>query len=573
MPLILLSNKGSKLTVEEMDGNFEYVKNLTEITYNELTKLISSFGLIPGMFYQITDFRTCYILPDYNIYKNSLKTKEVIHCKSDIEPIVVLATSDRTLSLEAWQPKYPRDRVKYDWAYSVNYDGSPAFGKITERIDEFGNRTDYDHRTIKFKRYRNYIFTQENLQSGKIKILSDGSIIGNEETRFSEFSPGDIIAVPGTNEKFFKIVSVEDDRNMKITGKIILSKQNELNFYSVQLGQYDKYYPNNVDFKEDFKMYLTFPDLKDGQVRNNYIGDHAINFHKSFTGDFSLSNNVFKGKVCDNYFGNSFYNNTIQNCSGNKIGEFGFNNIIENFNNNNIGSNFSNNFILSTFCDNTIFKNFEKNKIFNKFSNNRIGLGFSKNSIELNFDMNSIMDNFSKNKIIGSFYNNYIHNNFSDNIIYPEFWGNRIGDDFNNNNIYLSSFYDNNIGRFFMSNILGDILNVLNGEFYYNSSQNNFKSNTIDGSIRENYFNNEFTNNIIICDLVNNQFQTFVDGVDMNSLDHIGDEYNCRIFKATDGDLYIEYFDRSKMVYDLFSKQQYTEEHLNYDDPYLCKVE
>jgi hypothetical protein len=553
MPLVLLSNKGSKLTVEEMDGNFEYVKNLTEITHNELTKLISSFGLIPGMFYCITDYRTCYILPDYDIYISSIKIKDMIHVESEIEPIIVLATSDRTLSQEAWQPKYPKDKIKYECNFTNTFNGEKAYGRIIERIDEFGNRTDYDHRNIKFKRYRCYTYSKSNLQLGKIKILSDGTVIG-EETSFTELTAGDIIAVPETKEKFYKVVSVKDENNMKVWGNQIKPTEDWTEFYFANVEGYDSYYPNNSDFSDDFEMYTTFPNLVDGVVRNNIIGDHYQNFIKGI-GEFSLSNNVLKGDVCNNNFGLSFYNNTFTNCVGNKIGNFSFNNIVENLQNNNIDSGFSNNIIMSQFNDNQISKNFNTNSIFaGKFTKNVIGSNFSKNTIEKNidFESNSIGDKFYENEILGNFYSNLTGNNFSDNIIYPEFWGNRIGDDFNNNNIYLSSFYDNNIGRFFMSNVLGDTLNTLNGEFYYNSCLNNFKNNTVDGSIHENYFSNEFINNIIICDLINNQFGTYIDGVDMSSLKHIDSEYNCRIFKAVDGDLYIEYFDNSKMNYEIF---------------------
>jgi hypothetical protein len=574
MPLILFLNKGSKLTVEEMDGNFEYVKNLTEINYNELTKLISSFGLIPGMFYKITDFRTSYVLPDFDIYKSAIKIEKMIHLECEVEPIIVFATSGSTLSNEAWQPKYPNDKIKYDHNFFYTIDGSPAFGRITQRIDEYGNKTDYDHRNIKFKRYRHYSYPKSNLLAGKIKLSSDGIITGSQ-TSFTELSTGDVIVISDSREKFYKISSIQDDNKMKVFGNVIIEHDDWSEFYLASVESYDSFYPNNVDFEDDYEMYSTFPNLSNGKIRNNSIGDHYNNFVKG-VGDFALSNNVFKGEVINNDFGSSFYNNTTSNCIGNKFGRLCFNNILNSCSHNNIDDGFNNNIITSKFEFNRIGKNFESNLIFSeKFSKNKIEINFSKNIIDKNtdFESNSIGDKFHKNEILGSLYNNFINNNFTNNLIHAEFWGNRISDDFNNNNIYFSSFYDNNIGRFFMSNVLGDILNILNGEFYYNTCLNNFKNNTVDGSIRENYFCNEFINNVIISDFVNNQFQTFVDGLDMSSLNHFSSEYNCRIFKASDGELYIEYFDGTKMSYEPFSKQQYKEEHLNYDDPYLCKVE
>jgi hypothetical protein len=553
MALVLLSNKGSKLTVQEMDSNFEYVKNLTEITYNELTKLISSFDLVPGMFYLITDFRTCYTLPDYDIFGNAIKICDMIHIESEIEPIIVMATSNKTLSVDAFQPKYPNDKIRYEWNYGNTLSGNPAFGRITERIDEFDNRTDYDHRNIKFKRYRYYSYSKSNLQPGKVKIHSDGIVLG-EETSFTELAPGDIIAIPGTKETFYKVISIKDDNKLKIRGSQITANEDWSEFYLCHIQDYLNHYPNNCDFQDDYKMFTTFPLLSEGLCRNNVIGDHHQNFTKGI-GEFSLSNNVFKGEISNNYFGISFYNNTIINCVGNKIGDFSSNNILEEVRNNNIDSNFKNNVIFSKFHENQISKNFQFNSIFaEKFTKNNIGSNFSKNSIDKNleFEINSIGEKFQDNEILGNFYSNSISNNFIDNKIYSEFWGNIIRDDFNNNNIYLSSFYDNNIDRFFMSNVLGDMMNILNGEFYYNNCSNCFKNNTIDGSIRENYFTNEFANNIIICDLVNNQFQTTIDSVDMSHFNHINSEYNCRIFKSVDGNLYVEYFDNSRMNYNIF---------------------
>lgn len=254
MTLTLFSNKGSKLTIQEMDSNFEYVRNLTDITYNELTKLISSFGLIPGMFYKITDFKTCYILPDFDIYKSAIKIENMIHQESEVEPIVVFATSESTISTEAWQPKYPNDKIEYEYNFSYLLNGNPAFGRITKRIDEFGNQTDYDHRNITYKRYRYYSYPKSNLLRGKIKLASDGFITGIE-TSFTELSPGDVIVIPESKEKFYKIISIQDDSKMKVFGNIIVEHNDWSEFYLADVEGYDSFYPNNVDFSDDYPKY------------------------------------------------------------------------------------------------------------------------------------------------------------------------------------------------------------------------------------------------------------------------------------------------------------------------------
>jgi hypothetical protein len=87
--------------------------NAIEVTYETLTKLIDNSYLIAGSHYIITDFRTCYDQPDYIANGNSTNGT---YKEADIEPIIVMATSENTLAPDAYQPKYPNDKIKlYVW--------------------------------------------------------------------------------------------------------------------------------------------------------------------------------------------------------------------------------------------------------------------------------------------------------------------------------------------------------------------------------------------------------------------------------------------------------------------------
>jgi hypothetical protein len=298
------SGIAQKFTLEEAKA----YSNAIEVTYSELNDLISNEELIAGSHYIITDFRTCYNRPDYNQFKNPITVSGSTYFQEAIEPIIVMATSIDTLAPDAYQPEYPNDKIKYDVTYSQTESGNPAYGRITERIDEWNNRTDYDHRTIKFKRYKFYYYNKETPQTGFMELLNDGTVNGSG-TFFTALSTGDVIAYPNSNEKFFRIDSISSDTVMTVSGLSINSYGGNDSFYTANAGSYDSYYRSNVNPADDFQLYLTFAN--DTKL-NNYIGDYSSYFLENVTGDFLLANNVFKdGPYRGNTIGNISYNNTM----------------------------------------------------------------------------------------------------------------------------------------------------------------------------------------------------------------------------------------------------------------------
>ena len=138
-----------------------------ETTYSGLVNNITAQTLTTGAFYIITDFRTCYDQPDFDYNGNPITTG--VTKQAAVEPIIVFATSDNTISSTAYQPAYPNDRIQYDWTWNMTeVTSGTSYGRITERIDEFNNRTDYDHRTILFKRYRLYTYREGLRLNGTI---------------------------------------------------------------------------------------------------------------------------------------------------------------------------------------------------------------------------------------------------------------------------------------------------------------------------------------------------------------------------------------------------------------------
>ena len=490
--------KGSKLTIQEMDDNLLWVNNLTEVTYSELVDLIDTNGLVPGQHYLITDFRTCYDQPDYDQNRDAIAVSNASYFQGPVEPIVVLATSTDTLAIDAYQPAYPNDKIKYDVTYSSTESAEPAFGRITERVDNYNNRTDYDHRNIEFKRYRFYTFSRETPETGTMELLNDGTVNGTD-TLFTNYTVGQVIAYPNSVEGFFRIELINSDTLMTVSGLTINSFGGSGEFYIANSETYDSYYKSNVDDPTAFNLYTTFGDAIGDGVINNYIGDYSNLHIEDGEGDFLLANNVFKdGEYNNNNIGNGSYNNTFNDdCNNNKIGNYCYNNITNNdFDGNVIGNFFTNNLITADFQYNHVGQDFTNNTIINTdfdFRNNRIGNDFTNNwidsSSEDDFDRNQIGDSFENNTIFRNFEDNTIGNGFNGNEIYQDFYDNKISNDFNNNtigdieDIGAGIFEDNVIGNNFKGN------STL-GQFTYNQIGNDFVSNTT-----EDYFNNNVIGN------------------------------------------------------------------------------
>ncbi|MES2396842.1 MAG: hypothetical protein V4549_12595, partial [Bacteroidota bacterium] len=149
------------LTVIEGGGGGGGIVSLISITYAELAAAIAGSTLIPGQSYLLSDFATIYDQPDYDaagVPKVTVATLE-----GNPEPLVLFATSVNTISSTVISIAYPKDQLQYNVNFnSTEWMGAPAKGRITLRIDDMGNRTDYDHRVVLFLRYET---TESNFDS------------------------------------------------------------------------------------------------------------------------------------------------------------------------------------------------------------------------------------------------------------------------------------------------------------------------------------------------------------------------------------------------------------------------
>lgn len=519
---------------------------LTDVTYAQITSAISNSSLIPGSYYRITDFMTCYDQPNYNISRSAIV--QGIYKTSSVHPIIVFATSVNTLASDAYQPDYPMDKIKYDVSYSSTYtSGGTAYGRIVERIDEYNNRTDYDHHEVLFKRYRAFYHEFGTLR-GSIQLNPNGVISGQGTYFEDDFSVGDYVALPDTTQYVFEITEITSSMTMSVTGSSIPSYTG--NYYrgfrlDADNSSYLSYFPNNIDGQDDYSDRKTFPD-NETKV-NNYIGDFynlAIDWDEE---TFDLPNNVFGEDCINNVIGNGSMNNTFDSdVEENVIGHYMRNNIIrtdtQDFDDNKIGNFFQNNIILNTFRNNKIEDYFRNNYSLGEITNNKI-----------------TGTNFANNKIANSFDDNTISSGFSDNIMWSNFRDNTILLDFIYNTIY-SEFYDNQIGNDFAFNTLGDRGNLDQINFYRNKIGNNFEYNEIRATFQNNQIGNQFNDNNVYGDFYKN-----VIGNGFNNNNNIGhDFYGNHIGNSFNDNNYIgdyfynnkigEYFENNYSIYPNFKE-------------------
>lgn len=543
-------------TVISLEGGGVAGGGITAVTYSEIYNGLTANSLSQGMFYEIADFQTCYDQPDFDYYNNAITTGN--YKQGPVEPIIVFATSSNTISTTAYQPAYPNDTIKYDWSWNTTeVTTGVAFGRITERIDEFNNRTDYDHRNILFRRYDNYYYGEKDIAKGTIELIQNtGEVIGIG-TEFSNYNTGDHIAIPNSSVLFFEIVSISADTSMVVSGLTIPAVSAGASFYSAQRDGLT-YKQNNISVQ-----YTEHPTFLFGNetIISNYIGDVASFIDwEGYT--FLLPNNVFGEDVIGNRIGNNFRNNTFNSdVEHNVIGDlFEYNTIYndEDFTDNQIASNFRYNLIIcDNFNDNVIGDNCNNNKIFNNidFVDNQIGVGFSDNTIYDDFEDNKIGNGFDNNVIGNEFNDNSIGNEFNNNEIFSRFYDNLIANEFNNNTVY-SDFYKNQILDNFNDNVIGDFANYGNFDFYRNYIRNNFnenvirqdfQNNQIGTNFQENEINGEFRGNTILNGFNNNTIGNYF------GLNNIGNGFHNN---TIDDDFYqntIDYYFYNNVISNYFN--------------------
>lgn len=401
------SNDGGKLYYKDSSGvatpvDTESDPLYVEVTYSQLYSLGASGSFVTASYYLITDFDSVYEQPDF-YFDGTSKTVLDVKGKPAIpyQPILVMATSYDTLSPDAYQPYFPKDKIKYDFTWNKTELNHNAKGRITERVDEFGNRTDYDHRTIRFKRYKHY--SRGTQLTGN--ILEYNCVTGDLKAAGASFSSelahGDIILIDSMSDLGYSVglkvrnivdnntAAVEVDTLYSVGIPTLVTLNNSTSINPVDYSFDTKSY--NFFIGVDEGIYTSYKEVYFGQsdandcdtevytfqsgATNNKIGNYSQVYLGGFTNNaLILSNNVFNdASTMNNEIGDESYNNHIYGVTtGNKFGsQFYKNTFISGCSNNITTSIFSNNFFyelynssfFNVFSDNTAVSNFRNNTI------------------------------------------------------------------------------------------------------------------------------------------------------------------------------------------------------------------
>ena len=520
--------------------NYSSITKNEEVTYSELVNKITGETLTPNKFYLMTDYQTCYDQPNYDNTKNPITTGN--YKTGTTEPILLLAVSTTGFSPTVYSTLYTNDKITYDITWNTTeITSSPAKGRITERIDNFNNRTDYDNRSILFKRYYGYSYYENEPLSGLVGISgitgTTAVLYGNTGTTFnSNLSTGNIVSVQNLNPSFFEVISVESDSLAIISG-VTISVTTDSPYYQGNEDSIMSYYQPNIR-QDQVEEYTTFDyvNLYGGGAVNNYIGNYSNLYLEFGVGDFLLANNVFINDddyvYRNNTIGDRSYNNTFNDdCDNNQIGDSFYNNSTnDDFDGNIIGENFNNNYITSNFNNNRIGSDFYSNTLIGfSFYRNNIGNDFNNNVwTNSDFSDNEIGNFFEDNTIVANFVNNNIQNSFYDNNISDGFQYNQIGSLFNNNTIGENFGFGsalpqgNRIGNNFSNNTVGEY-------FYNNSIPDNFQDNEVGDLFQWNIVNAEI-------------------GETCLSTGMLYDITTVNVFKNKNGDNRLSYYDESDVL-------------------------
>ena len=308
----LYTNTGGegKISIKTLMDSVK-ILDTTTINYADFYTAITGGNLVIGKTYIIMDFQTVYDQMDFDA-GGSLKPTLVTKTGAT-EQIWVLALAPNQIASQAYSATYPNDKIQYDWTYNTTLvNGSPAKGRISERIDDNNNRTDYDHREIKFIRY-------DDGAGNFIQIRDSGRTSGEFLTFVQNFTGGTI--KDNWLGDFYSIGALygQEYGNNVFAGGFVVSNNSSSLFYNNTFSG-DEVYSNtfsggNVNnnifsgsvYNNTFSGNVNTNTFSGGEVYNNTFSGNV--YSNTFSGD--VSNNTFSGYVYTNTFSGNVNTNTF----------------------------------------------------------------------------------------------------------------------------------------------------------------------------------------------------------------------------------------------------------------------
>jgi len=330
----LYTNTGGegKVSIKAIMDSVDILDTAT-ITYADFYTAITGGNLVVGKTYIIVDFQTIYDQMDFDA-GGSLKPTLVTKTGAT-EQIWVYALSNNQIASKAYSATYPNDQIQYDWTYNTTLvNGAPAKGRISERIDENNNRTDYDHREIKFIRYDD--------GAGNFTVINDNGNASGEFLTFVQNFTGGTVKDNWLGD-YYSIGQLlgQEYANNIFFGNVVNSNNTSVLFLNNTFGNFDVY-------SNSFNGEITNNIFLSQAIRNDFSGNINNNLFDSYiqTNNFSgdITNNTFSGDITNNTFSgnvnqNTFSGGVTQNIFSGNVNQNTFSDIANNTFSGNVNQN------------------------------------------------------------------------------------------------------------------------------------------------------------------------------------------------------------------------------------------
>ena len=430
----------AKLKFKDIDNNWVELGGIQDITYQALYSLYDQALFEPNATYRITDYESVHIIPNTGYMGG-----ELYH--PGVEPLLVTAIDNASLSPIAYSPSYPQDIIYYSIDNDQNKVQGCEYGYISRRIDTIQyNDIPFDFRNVVFRRW-------------KINVTNVWDVN-------SIYNVGDVVVDNG-NTIYICLRYTYDNANATYINQNLF----DLAFWHPFI------WPN----------YTYASSEREGL----YAASITVPVDPNDYQDFQLWSEP------------QFYSSAFSNSIAQSNDEL---NILESQNNVIFGHGFSNNKILSGFSLNSIDQYFRQNIIHNGCERNYIGPYCEHNILHNNFSANYCGRSFSGNIVEYSCYRNVFTDNVTENTIGPEMNSCFLGDGFSLNTIHYN-FNDNNVGINFTQNIVGYQFNSnhIGDNFQNNVIGSGFEGNTVKDDCQYNRIGNRCVNNMINNQCKNNE--------------------------------------------------------------------
>jgi len=466
-------------------------------TYDTIVELMNAGELVPGAYYEINDYQTIYFQPA----TFDLKT-------ADIEPLILLATSESTFSTIAYSGNdftvNPESQGYIEYNININeisYDSGSTTasvkGLITYRTDNKNNSAPYDHTKVEMVRYydsitgdyTSYYDQGEGFHDGILTFDGYNNVI--EKGTLYDYNYNQELLSNNVIDGNYNKIGVGGINNTIMNSNTVVMEEGASN--NVAFGS-----SNNTLGKavSDCLLYsnasrnvigdLSYSIILEGASNNTFgtrnRNSNIRNSNQTVVGDnneyISITNGCSVTSIGNNNSGISMTNGTQNTVIGSRNSSITFSNMGGGYQDNNIGDN--------------------NQSITISFSGSGITIGNKSNYIQLENSSNVTIGDYNVNMQITNGDNNTIGTS-NQNITISNSNNNTL-ENLNNTITFTSGAGNNNIGN---NNIN---FNITSGS-QFNTVGDNCTTITFNNGTQKCYINNSsnisLNNGSINCEIEN----------------------------------------------------------------------